>query len=101
MDIEDLKVTAALAHLNLEQKELEAAFPAFEQVLGFFAAMQAADGDTESFPPGEGSGSELPAAASSYLRTDILPPADTAGTEAILEQAGDRDGRFVVIPNVL
>jgi hypothetical protein len=43
MNIEDLKETAALAHLNRGEAELEAAFPAFEQMLGFFAAMQAAD----------------------------------------------------------
>ena len=49
MKIEDLRETAALAHLNLDDEALDAAFPAFEQMLGFFAAMQSADEDTAAF----------------------------------------------------
>jgi aspartyl-tRNA(Asn)/glutamyl-tRNA(Gln) amidotransferase subunit C len=107
MTIEDLKVTAALAHLNLSDEELAAAFPAFEQMLGYFAAMQAADND----PALQGSGGEDSIAGkaqltSAYFRLDQgLEDAgrnDTAGlSEAMLDNAGIRDGRFVVIPNVL
>ncbi|MDR2607788.1 MAG: aspartyl/glutamyl-tRNA amidotransferase subunit C [Treponema sp.] len=107
MTIEDLKVTAALAHLNLSEGELAAAFPAFEQMLGYFAAMQAADND----PDLQGTGREdniggKAQVTSAYFRPDQgLENAggiDTAGlAETMLDNAGDRDGRFVVIPNVL
>ncbi|MDR3115921.1 MAG: hypothetical protein LBU25_10430, partial [Treponema sp.] len=50
MNMEDLQETAGLAHLTMNDQELAAAFPAFEQMLGFFAAMQAADEDLGAFP---------------------------------------------------
>jgi aspartyl-tRNA(Asn)/glutamyl-tRNA(Gln) amidotransferase subunit C len=122
MTIEDLKETAALARLNMDEAELSAAFPAFEQMLGFFAVMQAADADEAAFgaplkgpaaagaPPGTDSfrGTSLEdtgitrAAASGGYRLDAagaVPPDDL--NEKILDNAGERDGRFLVIPNVL
>jgi aspartyl-tRNA(Asn)/glutamyl-tRNA(Gln) amidotransferase subunit C len=115
MTIEDLQETAALAHLNLGKKELEAAFPAFEQMLGFFAAMQAADGDNEAFPAGTAGTGGTSAdggsrtVVSSYFRPDKPNPHTNSensihasvNPETMLDNAGDRDGRFVVIPNVL
>ncbi|MDR2096319.1 MAG: aspartyl/glutamyl-tRNA amidotransferase subunit C [Treponema sp.] len=113
MTIEDLKETAALAHLNLSEEELAASFPAFEQMLGFFAAMQAADEDRESFPAGISGGADVPSVSSessshsrsvlsAHFRSDNLPnPGDAVEPEAMLDNAGERDGRFVVIPNVL
>jgi aspartyl-tRNA(Asn)/glutamyl-tRNA(Gln) amidotransferase subunit C len=112
MKIDDLKETAALAHLNLEDDELAAAFPAFEQMLGYFAAMQAADRDEGLFPA---AGAKLPAGQnagarlveSGFFRPDTpreVPPAgDNPNNlnENLLNNAGDRDGRFLVIPNVL
>jgi aspartyl-tRNA(Asn)/glutamyl-tRNA(Gln) amidotransferase subunit C len=105
MTIDDLKVTAALAHLNMDEAELAGAFPAFEQMLGYFAAMQAADRAApadKSNPPV--SGVER-AAGSSHFRGDAAPvnPANAshALAEDLLDRAGERDGRFVVIPNVL
>jgi aspartyl-tRNA(Asn)/glutamyl-tRNA(Gln) amidotransferase subunit C len=108
MKIEDLEETAALAHLELDDKALAAAFPAFEQMLGFFAAMQAADVDTAAF---SGASRTVPAA---YFRPDapdnppnnFIATADTPANcapmnEALLNRAGERDGQFVVIPNVL
>ncbi|MDR1654408.1 MAG: aspartyl/glutamyl-tRNA amidotransferase subunit C [Treponema sp.] len=103
MTIEDLKVTAALAHLNLSDGELAAAFPAFEQMLGYFAAMQAADTD----PALQGAGREDNIAGkaqrtSAYFRPDQgLENAGCIDSAALLDNAGARDGRFVVIPNVL
>ena len=115
MTIEDLKETAALAHLNLEESELAVAFPAFEQMLGYFAAMQAADEDKAAFPaysvspsPGiAGASGNSRMAGSSFFRPDS--PADSSLNnnpspglnEKLLNNSGERDGRFLVIPNVL
>jgi aspartyl-tRNA(Asn)/glutamyl-tRNA(Gln) amidotransferase subunit C len=114
MKIEDLRETAALAHLNLSEEELAASFPAFEQMLGFFAAMQAAD-EAAGFPPpetpensGESWSGITRNAASDHFRPDTAcrnnPAAGADNQDPIwnlLDNAGDRDGRFIVIPNVL
>ena len=109
MTMQDLQETAALAHLNLDEAELAAAFPAFEQMLGYFAAMQAADHDQSIAPAATGqtfgmsASSRLVSAA--YFRADNTAPDNLHSphglSENILSQAGERDGRFVVIPNVL
>jgi aspartyl-tRNA(Asn)/glutamyl-tRNA(Gln) amidotransferase subunit C len=113
MQIEDLKETAALAHLNLGDEELAAAFPAFEQMLGFFAAMQAADDDESLFSHASGGEKDvLPSGQNAvarmveagFFRADD-PAAGNAGSgnlnENLLNNSGERDGRFLVIPNVL
>jgi aspartyl-tRNA(Asn)/glutamyl-tRNA(Gln) amidotransferase subunit C len=115
MNIEDLRETAALAHLNLGDGELAAAFPAFEQMLGYFAAMQAADKDEAAF--GAAGGAEaapggLSALArivsSGHFRQDSQNSnSNSPGNPSedpdspMLDNAGERDGRFVVVPNVL
>jgi aspartyl-tRNA(Asn)/glutamyl-tRNA(Gln) amidotransferase subunit C len=120
MKIEDLQETAALAHLNLSEKELAGAFPAFEQMLGYFAAMQAADRDEAAFAGGSStlgnsaldSSAGTPAGVSAVSRTvssghfrpDNLNPNNNPSdnpNEDLLNNAGERDGRFVVVPNVL
>jgi aspartyl-tRNA(Asn)/glutamyl-tRNA(Gln) amidotransferase subunit C len=114
MEIGDLRETAELARLNLGDEELAAAFPAFEQMLGFFAAMQAADNDEGLFSQaGGGAGNALPSgqnavarmAGAGFFRADDEPPAKNTGAgnlnENLLNNAGERDGRFLVIPNVL
>jgi aspartyl-tRNA(Asn)/glutamyl-tRNA(Gln) amidotransferase subunit C len=113
MNIEDLRETAALAHLNLGDGELAAAFPAFEQMLGYFAAMQAADKDEAAF--GAAGGAEAaPAGLSALARTvssghfrhdnqnSNSPgnPSEDPGSP-MLDNSGERDGRFIVVPNVL
>jgi aspartyl-tRNA(Asn)/glutamyl-tRNA(Gln) amidotransferase subunit C len=114
MKIEDLRETAALAHLNLGEEELAASFPAFEQMLGFFAAMQAAD-EAAGFPPAEtpeNSGENWSGitrhVTSDHFRPDTArrnnPSAGADNRDLVrnlLDNAGDRDGRFIVIPNVL
>ncbi|MDR1862926.1 MAG: aspartyl/glutamyl-tRNA amidotransferase subunit C [Treponema sp.] len=112
MEIGDLKETAGLAHLNLGDEELAAAFPAFEQMLSFFAAMQAADTDESLFSPAGAAKNVLPSGQnagarmveSGFFRADD-PPVQKAGShnlnESLLNNAGGRDGRFLVIPNVL
>lgn len=121
MKIEDLKETAALAHLNLGESELSAAFPAFEQMLGYFAAMQNADEDRAAFPEGfdsalTGASNNSSAVSSNFFRTDSAistmreASADRGASadcgtsednEKLIGSAEERDGRFLVIPNVL
>ncbi|GHT77285.1 hypothetical protein FACS1894130_01120 [Spirochaetia bacterium] len=145
MKIEDLQETAALAHLNLDEAELAGAFPAFEQMLGFFAAMQAADEDRVAFsvpasdghqtddlqstgstqtvesgffrldkrPDGLQSADSARTVESGFFRLDKKPDglqSETSNTDGIngeadgsnlLDNAGERDGRFIVVPNVL
>jgi aspartyl-tRNA(Asn)/glutamyl-tRNA(Gln) amidotransferase subunit C len=104
MNIEDLQVTAQLAYLNMDEKELAAAFPAFEQMLDFFAAMQAADQDRAAF-----SEAATRTVRSDHFRSDTLNhnPNNSPSTgsdclnENLLNNAGDRDGRFIVVPNIL
>jgi aspartyl-tRNA(Asn)/glutamyl-tRNA(Gln) amidotransferase subunit C len=112
MKLQDLQETAALAHLNMDEQELAAAFPVFEQMLGYFAAMQAADKDEASFSASIAAQTEGMAASSRIVASNYFRP-DSAGRnnsnsnsspdlpEEMLEKAGDRDGRFVVVPNVL
>jgi aspartyl-tRNA(Asn)/glutamyl-tRNA(Gln) amidotransferase subunit C len=119
MKIDDLQTTAQLAHLNMEEAELAAAFPAFEQMLGFFAAMQAADNDAGAFPAGfagdaEQIGSSAFVESAAHFRGDKPNHAPNSsqntgsaglGGEAadpsLLDNSGDRDGRFILVPNVL
>jgi aspartyl-tRNA(Asn)/glutamyl-tRNA(Gln) amidotransferase subunit C len=119
MKIEDLQATAQLAHLNMGEAELAAAFPAFEQMLGFFAAMQAADNDAAAFPAGfAGDAAHIDSSAlvasSAHFRPDgpayhahnspnagSIGANDDALVSSLLNNAGDRDGRFIVVPNVL
>jgi aspartyl-tRNA(Asn)/glutamyl-tRNA(Gln) amidotransferase subunit C len=116
MNIEDLKETAALAHLNMDEAELAGAFPAFEQMLGYFAAMQAADEDGAAFPapvrdlaPGGHAGSSQTVAAgffrpdnnNSNNNSNVNGSAREVLASNLLQNAGERDGRFIVVPNVL
>jgi aspartyl-tRNA(Asn)/glutamyl-tRNA(Gln) amidotransferase subunit C len=107
MTIDDLVTTAGLARLNLDRAALEKAYPAFEEMLLFFADMQDADTDTAAFGlPIEGLSRDAREGDSSLFRPD-----DEAGggaynpnlslNGAFLENAGERDGPFVVVPNVL
>jgi aspartyl-tRNA(Asn)/glutamyl-tRNA(Gln) amidotransferase subunit C len=106
MTIEDLKETAALAHLNLDEGELADAFSsrmfaAFEQMVGYFAAMQAADEDRIAFPEEAAlSGSVISQTVSAgSFRPDCTGSfANNAGEPA---SGPVQDGRFLVIPRVL
>ncbi|MDR2150932.1 MAG: aspartyl/glutamyl-tRNA amidotransferase subunit C [Spirochaetaceae bacterium] len=90
----DLQETAALAHLTLDESELIRAFPAFEQMLEFFAAMQGAATD-----PSVGSSAHSRVVSAAHFRPDTTDsctePMD------LITNAGEHDGRFIVIPNVL
>ena len=106
MNIEDLRETTRLAHLNMDDDALAAAFPAFEQMLGFFAAMQAADHDHAAFPFPPLETPDSPGSltvTSNHFREDRgdTPFHPSPLKEQMLDNAGERDGGFVVIPNVL
>ncbi|MDR0388586.1 MAG: aspartyl/glutamyl-tRNA amidotransferase subunit C [Spirochaetaceae bacterium] len=96
MDIEELVTTAQLAHLKVDKTELAASLPAFEQMLEFFAVMRAADND-------ENLTRTVMKSGAAHFRSDTPPDGDPDRNlnESILNNPGERDGRFVVIPNVL
>ena len=100
MDIRDLRETADLAHLNFREEELQAAFPAFEEMLAFFAAMQTADLE-DSASHTEGMAASARTVNSGYFRPDNPKSRIDGLSEEMLQKAGERDGRFIVIPNVL
>ncbi|MDR1930734.1 MAG: aspartyl/glutamyl-tRNA amidotransferase subunit C [Treponema sp.] len=108
MDQKELEETAELAHLKLTGDELSAALPAFEQMLEFFAAMQGAGTEAAAdIAAGQAAGARLVGA--DHFRGDAAPSGtyrpkgdDDGGiNETMLDNAGERDGRFIVIPNVL
>ena len=106
VEIEDLRETAALAHLNPGEDELAGALSAFEEMLGYFALMQAADSETGESPSGISALART--VSSDHFRGDRDPvPASRSSapgedrTGEMLNSAGERDGRFVVVPNVL
>lgn len=109
MEFRDLEETAELARLNMAEQELRNAFPAFEQMLGYFTAMQAADQDKTAFTTAiAGSASGMAPSArivnAAYFRPDSANSAPSSGEdmgEILLSKTAERDGRFVVIPNVL
>ena len=103
MELTDLQETADLARLNISRKDLENIFPAFEQMASFFTIMQAADAE-EALPAVKGQIDGMAAstmiAGADYLRADSAGGGEQ-DSEYLLSQAPQRDGRFMVIPNVL
>jgi aspartyl-tRNA(Asn)/glutamyl-tRNA(Gln) amidotransferase subunit C len=123
MEFQDLQDTADLAHLNMDQSELRGAMGAFEEMLTFFAAMQSAGQDQAAFsasiigpggaPPGEPAPNPAKAEVpldltvsarqvnAAFFRPDAPNPVAGPAPEQMLSKAGERDGPFIVIPNVL
>jgi aspartyl-tRNA(Asn)/glutamyl-tRNA(Gln) amidotransferase subunit C len=101
MDLRELEETAGLAHLNISREELSAALPAFEQMLGFFAVMAGADKDLPAAVPASGAGQLAGArlVQAAHFRGD--GDGAVSDGEALVDNAAERDGRFIVIPNVL
>ncbi|MDR2481910.1 MAG: aspartyl/glutamyl-tRNA amidotransferase subunit C [Spirochaetaceae bacterium] len=97
MDIEELKITAELARLKISNDELQSSFGAFEQMLEYFAEMQ--DADTLFKLSGAESGRAAPLERFRSDSHEHIPPQCTP--ESMLHNAGEHDGRFVVVPNVL
>ena len=102
----DLKETAALARLRMSEQELQSMFPAFEEMISFFDVMQDADRDETAFTApintrAEGMDAFSRHVNAAYLRPDSENPGNPGLCEEMLTKAGERDGRFIVIPNVL
>lgn len=119
MMLDDLKVTARLAHLGLREDELGAALPAFEQMLDYFAVMQTADGSSSAPVDGtagiEAVHSDLVLSVhqcnnnnllnnnnnNNAVNTAINHNENPRANNNLLNQAGERNGNFIVVPNVL
>ena len=106
MCINDLKETAEIAHLNLGEKELARLYPAFEEMLSLLDSMQGADGTAESAL--RGAFGNIRTVDSVFFESGNNIPIDNSNNnpsnnqnEVILNNAGERDGRFLVVPNVL
>jgi aspartyl-tRNA(Asn)/glutamyl-tRNA(Gln) amidotransferase subunit C len=101
MDMNELEITAELAHLGTSREELEQAWPSFTQMLGYFEAMQAADNDSEAFgAPLANFNAQKPLAGTEHFRQDDIVQSSVPGP-AMVGRAGEKDGSFIVIPNVL
>ncbi len=109
MVLDDLQATARLAHLDLSEDETAAALPAFERMLGYFAAMRAADDDVDVFgvSVSDLSLSRISAAGNRVRDDNNNPnntnnnPANNPAADALLAAAPEREDRFLVVPNVL
>ena len=99
MTIEDLKETASLARLNIDESTLAAMLPAFEQMVGYFAQMQEADNDFDAFPDEFARAGDQNRVNAPFFNSVNL--VSNSVNENLLNNAGPRDGRFIVIPNVL
>jgi aspartyl-tRNA(Asn)/glutamyl-tRNA(Gln) amidotransferase subunit C len=118
MELRDLQETAELARLNMGEAELRGAFSAFEEMLSFFAAMQQgafsppliggkAQAGADDFTAAE---SNIPAGMAAYaslVDSGWFRSGGASGnspdglSRQLLSKSGERDGRFIVIPNVL
>jgi aspartyl/glutamyl-tRNA(Asn/Gln) amidotransferase C subunit len=96
---EDLTITAHLAQLPITDEELAAAEPAFLAMLDNFSRMSALDVD--SLEPTNHAYSSRNRVRDDfiYFDTNDLNPFNPANN--LLGMAAERDGRFIVIPNVL
>ena len=90
MDPSELKTTAELANLDLTEKELSSLGGELEKTLAFISKMQ--DADVNALR------GHAPAAANRLRRDE---PAPDMYPDALLENAPEREDRFIVIPNVL
>lgn len=95
MDHEELKLTAELAAIRLKEGDLERLGAEVERMLGYFEAMAGAD--VAGLEP-----TIHPFAESNRLRPDSADAVPgCAGVVEMIDQAGDIEGKLIVIPNVL
>ena len=115
MTREDLLATAGLARLGMTDDEAAAALPAFERMLGYFAALQAADQDEDAFGArvADLEPASLAVQAAARLRSDVIENSNNAlnnrlnpndlnnlATE-LMHRAPESENGFFVLPNVL
>ena len=89
---EELFITADLARLELDDAEAEKLNQAITQMIEYFSLMDRIDVDT--LPP-----TTHVAVKENRTREDI--PAEISLADKLIENAPEKDGRFIVVPNVL
>jgi len=92
MDIQELYITADLAHIELKEDELAALSQAVDQMVVYFEKMSEVDVST------------LEPTTHSFIKDNRLRPDEIKNSglaDAMLEQAPDLEDRFICIPNVL
>ncbi|MFQ3620338.1 MAG: Asp-tRNA(Asn)/Glu-tRNA(Gln) amidotransferase subunit GatC [Spirochaetales bacterium] len=92
MNQEELRITAALAYLDLQEEKYEKLQFAVEQLLSYFSKMMEVD-ITDLKPTTHALVRE------NRTRADQIVP--YPNTEALLENAPETEDRFIVIPNIL
>jgi len=92
MDASELTVTARMARLTLSRDEQEKLGAAVEQMLAHFSHMK--EIDVQGLAP-----TTHALLRENRLREDVESRFDV--TEKLLENAPEREERFIVIPNVL
>ncbi|MGO9307404.1 MAG: Asp-tRNA(Asn)/Glu-tRNA(Gln) amidotransferase subunit GatC [Spirochaetia bacterium] len=92
MDASELAITARMARLTLSEQELEKLGRAVEQMLAHFSHMQ--EIDVHDLAP-----TTHALLKENRLREDVENRAELGDT--LLENAPEREERFIVIPNVL
>ena len=91
MDKTELEITAALAHLPLEEEEARELSDMADQMLSYFSKMLKME--INGLSPTTHAFQE-----ENILREDEPRPSNP---EALLDRAPERDDRFITIPNVL
>jgi aspartyl-tRNA(Asn)/glutamyl-tRNA(Gln) amidotransferase subunit C len=92
MDVSELAVTARMARLRLSEQEQEKLGTAVGQMLAHFSHMK--EIDVQGLAP-----TTHALLKENRLREDVENHADIS--EKLLENAPEREERFIVIPNVL
>ncbi len=92
MDIGELETTAALAQIELREGDLARLGEAVSQMLAYFETMNALD--TKGLEP-----TTHALVKDNRVRPDTAVESTLA--DALIEQAPEREDRFIVIPNVL
>lgn len=92
MDIDELKATAELAQLELNEGEVVRLQEEVGQMLENFAKME--ELDVSDLPP-----TAHALAHDNPLRED--QPDSRENTDELLNKAPEREGRFFIVPNVL
>ncbi len=92
MDIGELETTAALAQIELREGDLARLGDAVSRMLAYFETMNALD--TEGLEP-----TTHALVKDNRVRPDAV--AESGLADALIEQAPEREDRFIVIPNVL
>jgi aspartyl-tRNA(Asn)/glutamyl-tRNA(Gln) amidotransferase subunit C len=96
---EELLITANLARLELDEVEIEKLSQAATQMIEYFSLMDKVDIDalspTTHVVPQKSAGQE------NRTREDVPAPAETSIADKLIENAPEKDGRFIIVPNVL